>query len=101
MLNVLHEQIDEVETVAAGCHILYSITHAEALKGPPPINLEEHLSIDNENSGEYGRSRASVAQILRENGSKSNLREKRFTIIILYLCFDKSHPTSIFCPAEF
>ena len=33
MLNVLLEQIEEVETVAAGCHILYSITHAEALKG--------------------------------------------------------------------
>jgi hypothetical protein len=40
MLMVLREQIDEVETVAAACHILYSITHDEAVKGPPPIDIE-------------------------------------------------------------
>ena len=32
-----------METVAAGCHILYSITHPDALKGPPPIDLEPQL----------------------------------------------------------
>ena len=49
MLNVLHEQVDEVETVAAGCHILYSITLAEALKGTgagsPPVDLELELQV--------------------------------------------------------
>ena len=44
MLSVLEDQINEVETVAAGCHILYSITHAEALKGPPVIDLEAQLN---------------------------------------------------------
>lgn len=43
MLSVLDDQLDEVETVAAGCHILYSITHAQALKGPPVIDLETQL----------------------------------------------------------
>ena len=35
--------LEQVETVAAGCHILYSITHPDALKGPPPIDLEPQL----------------------------------------------------------
>lgn len=38
-----------METVAAGCHILYSITHAEALKGPPVIDLEVQLNPNHPN----------------------------------------------------
>ena len=38
-----------METVAAGCHILYSITHSEALKGPPVIDLEVQLNPNHPN----------------------------------------------------
>ena len=44
MLLVLRSQIEEVETVAAACHILYSITHDDAIKGPPAVDVENQLS---------------------------------------------------------
>ena len=43
MLLVLRSQIEEVETVAAACHILYSITHDDAVRGPPPVDVENQL----------------------------------------------------------
>ena len=43
MLLVLRSQIEEVETVAAACHILYSITHDDAVRGSPPVDIENQL----------------------------------------------------------
>lgn len=65
MLNMLSEQMDEVETVAAGCHILYSITHADVLKGPPPIDLEEQLSMPEEPSNRRGKDKKSSGRRTR------------------------------------
>ena len=44
MLLVLRSQIEEVETVAAACHILYSITHDDAIRGPPRVDIKDQLS---------------------------------------------------------
>lgn len=43
MLIVLHSQIEEVETVAAACHILYSITHDDAIRGNHFVDVEMQL----------------------------------------------------------
>ena len=43
MLLVLHSQIEEVETVAAACHILYSITHDDAIRGDHCVDIEAQL----------------------------------------------------------
>jgi len=44
MLCVLKERHHEVETVAAACHILYSITHPDAVGGTvDPVNIEAQL----------------------------------------------------------
>jgi len=75
MLNVLFEQMGEVETVAAGCHILYSITHAEALKGPPPIDLEAQFQLfANNSSNNHGSSGASESKNDIESNSNSQSR---------------------------
>ena len=44
MLCVLKEQQHEVETVAAACHILYSISHPDAVGNPnQPVDIESQL----------------------------------------------------------
>lgn len=47
MLLVLHSQIEEVETVAAACHILYSITHDDAIRGIHFVDVETQLCKNN------------------------------------------------------
>jgi len=76
MLTVLREQADEVETVAAACHILYSITHEDATKSTAggPVDIEGQLC------GAAGGGAAAAAASGRAGAARRGVHEAQLVV---------------------
>ena len=73
MLCVLKEQQHEVETVAAACHILYSISHPDAVGNPKqPVDIECQLITPSEYDKE-GKKTSSMASSARADKKEDSV----------------------------